>query len=315
MLLAKPRVWIGAPLTYSYGYGLRPRFSWSRAIVIAGLTFMLVAPLAVFMEYRTYRAAAYQPVVEAVSLPIKSATPPVKPVKAAPAVIRQDSQLQTVIDSWVKKHGDASWGISIVEIGGRQRQAAYNEGRYFLPESIYKLFVIYSAQRRIAAGTLNPERVTATGQTVAECLDAMIITSDNSCGEAVAGMVGWHAVVAEAHAAGFGATDILSDGYLHTTPKDTTLFMKKLAEGKLLDKAQSSDLLSRMERQVYREGLPAAGGISVANKPGFNRSYLNDAGIVYFSGGSYAISVFSVGGSWSQIADLAGIVYGFMSAD
>jgi beta-lactamase class A len=220
--------------------------------------------------------------------------------------------LQALLDNWVKANPGVKWGISIAELGGKDRSASYDAGASFMPASIYKLYVSYTAQTEIAAGTLDPGASTATGQSVATCLDIMIINSDNPCAHAIADMVGWDTVTANAHAAGFTSTNLSADS-LSSTPGDTTLFLEKLANGSLMDGTQTAALLSRMEQQIYREGLPAgSSGATVADKVGFYGDYLHDAGIVYYPGNTYVVSVFSYGGSWGQIADLGNTISSYM---
>ena len=221
--------------------------------------------------------------------------------------------LQALLNDWVAAHGGVTWGISIAELGGKGRGAGYNSTTSFMPASIYKLYVSYTAQSEISDGALDPNTTTSTGQSVATCLDIMIINSDNACALAVADMVGWDTVTANAHAAGFTSTNLSADS-ISSTAHDTTLFLEKLADGTLMDSTQAAALLSRMEQQIYRQGLPAgSSGATVADKVGFNWDYLHDAGIIYYPSSTYAISVFSDGGSWSQIANLAATVSDYMS--
>lgn len=246
-----------------------------------------------------------------VSLALKPAASPVSYIYTYSAT---SAGLQALLNNWVGAHGGVKWGIRIAEVGGKNRSAGYNAGTGFMTASIYKLYVSYTAQKQISAGTLDPNTTTSTGQSIATCLDIMIINSDNPCAKAVADMVGWATVTADAHAAGFTSTN-LTGTTLVSTPADTALFLQKLANGSLMDSTQSAALVSRMEHQIYRQGLPAgSSGATVADKVGFYGSYLHDAGIVYATGGTYVVSVFSDGGSWSQIANLASTVSSYMKS-
>lgn len=221
--------------------------------------------------------------------------------------------MQALLNDWVVAHGDVTWGISIAELGGKNRSAGYNAGTSFMPASIYKLYVSYAAQSEISAGALDPNTITSTGQSVATCLDVMIIDSDNPCALAIADMVGWDTVTADAHVAGFTSTNISEDS-ISSTPSDTTLFLEKLAYGTLMDSTQTAALIGRMKQQIYRQGLPAgSNGATVADKVGFYGNYLHDAGVIYYPNSIYVISVFSDGGSWSQIANLASTISNYIS--
>jgi len=130
-----------------------------------------------------------------------------------------------------------------------------------------------SAQTRVAAGTLDPNSTTSTGQSVATCLDLMIINSDNNCAIAIGNMVGWSTINAETHAAGFTSTNV-ANGNESTTANDTTSYLVKLAMGTLMDPNQEADLINRMKQQIYRSGLPAGSpGSTVADKVGFIDDY------------------------------------------
>jgi beta-lactamase class A len=222
--------------------------------------------------------------------------------------------LQAVLNNWLAANANVQWGISIAEVDGKNRSAGYHADTSFEPASIYKLYVSYTVQSQIAAGTLDANTITSTGQSIATCLDVMIINSDNPCAQALGTMVGWNAVTADAHAAGFSNTN-LSANITSSTANDTTSYLGKLAHGSLMDGTQTTALINRMKRQIYRQGLPAgSSGATVADKVGFYSNYLHDAGIIYYPNGTYVISVFSSGGSWSQIANLAKTVSDYMNS-
>jgi hypothetical protein len=60
-----------------------------------------------------------------------------------------------------------------------------------------------------------------------------------------------------------------------------------------------------MSQQTYRQGIPAGSpGIKVADKTGSFGRINTDIGLVYHPGGVYALSVFSEGSNFKNIADL-----------
>ena len=59
-----------------------------------------------------------------------------------------------------------------------------------------------------------------------------------------------------------------------------------------------------MQRNIYRQGIPAGASGSVADKVGFLNGLLHDAAIVYSPKGTYALVIMTDGSSWAEIADI-----------
>jgi beta-lactamase class A len=201
-------------------------------------------------------------------------------------------------------------GISVAEVGGSARKANINGGKQFTSASTYKLFVAYAVFKEMDAGRMD-WGTTINGKRADECFDAMIVKSDNPCAKAFGEKIGWQNIENQMRGLGLTSTELSPD--LLTTANDLTLFLTKLQGGSLINSDQQNRLLSAMKRQIYRSGIPAGVGVTVADKVGFIDSYLHDAGIVYGAKGPYALTIMTSGSSWSKVADIARQINNYLS--
>ncbi len=227
----------------------------------------------------------------------------VTPVSVVSATYTRTSKgLQALINDWVKNH-KGSFNIALKSANG-DIVAAYDSNKKVYPASIYKLYVADAAYTKAAQGQLDLNAATSTGQTVNQCIDLMIVRSDNTCAYAVGDMIGWDANNGLLASQGFGSTTLKKQSWM-TTANDTVNYLLKLNNGSLINSEYSASLLSMMQRQIYRAGIPAGSAGGVADKVGFIDAYNHDAGIVYHPNGTYALVIMTSGSSFSQIADLA----------
>lgn len=204
--------------------------------------------------------------------------------------------------------GSKGFGISIMELGGRS--ANINGNKRFTAASTYKLYVAYAVFKQIEAGKMNWSDQITGGRNAEACFDAMIVRSDNPCAKAFGDKIGWQAVEDMMRELGLVFTELSPS--LLTTSSDLALFLYKLENGTLLAPSDKSRLIEAMKRQIYRAGIPAGTGASVANKPGFIDSYIHDAGIVYGPRGPYVLVIMTSGSSWGAIADTAKQIHAFL---
>lgn len=208
--------------------------------------------------------------------------------------------LQALINDLVKDKGD--FAISVRKLGDSGVHA--NGDKQYHPASTYKLFVAYSVLKRVDDGRMSLGQTTSGGQTLAQCLDNMIVNSDNACAEWFGATISWNTITNEARALGASRTT-LSRPFVSTT-NDQALFLQKLESNQLgLTEPSRARLLDAMKRQVYRKGIPAGVGVPVADKVGFLEGYLHDSAIVYSPKGVYVLVIYSNGSSWGAIADAA----------
>lgn len=209
--------------------------------------------------------------------------------------------LQALVNDLVKDKGD--FAISIRKLGDSGVHASGD--KQYHPASTYKLFVAYSVLKRVDSGQMSLGQTTSGGQTLAQCLDNMIVNSDNACAEWFGKGIGWGVVTNEARALGAAKTNLNNQSPV-STANDLALFLQKLESNQLgLSEPSRARLLDAMKRQVFRKGIPAGTGVSVADKVGFLEGYLHDAAIVYSPSGVYVLVIMSNGSSWNAIADAA----------
>lgn len=246
--------------------------------------------------------------LKASTLSNKSVT--TKPIVATVKATVSDSviNLAPLMASYTNNQ-DESFGVSVVELGGKNRTGDYNGDQVFISASTYKLFTAYSTLTRIENGSwtwLDADIV--DGKDLSTCFNDMIVFSDNDCAEAISTKAGHQNITDEALAIGCLDTTLVdSDGYAKTTPNDLALFLAKLYKGQILNQQSSRDILiEAMKNNVYREGIPAGlGDDIVADKVGFVDGYLNDAAIVYDLKGNYVLVIMTNNSSWDEIARLA----------
>lgn len=213
--------------------------------------------------------------------------------------------LQALINDLVKDKGD--FAISVRKLGDSGVHS--NGDKQYHPASTYKLFVAYSVLKRVDGGQMSLGQSTTGGQSVAQCLDNMIVNSDNACAEWFGQAVSWGSITNEARAMGASRTDLNAKNPVSTS-NDQALFLQKLESNQLgLHEASRSRLLEAMKRQVYRKGIPAGVGVPVADKVGFLDGLLHDSAIVYAPSGVYVLVIYSSGSSWAAIADAAGQIH------
>lgn len=211
--------------------------------------------------------------------------------------------LQVLLNDLVAEKGD--YAISVFEISGGSRVASSRGSVRYVAASTYKLYLAYYVLRQVEIGALAWGEVLQNGKTVDQCFEAMIVKSDNPCSEILIAKFGSANINSALRDIGINSSGVGGSGS-YTTADDLSKFLAKLAHGSLVNESSKQKLLSAMQRQIYREGVPAgATNSAVANKVGFLYGYLNDAAIVYGPYSTYAVTILSNGSSWGQVADTA----------
>lgn len=201
------------------------------------------------------------------------------------------TQLQSIVANMSSSYG-SNIGLVITDLSNGAT-ASSNADTQFVAASIYKLFVAYDIYKKIDAGTLTyTTKLTAysTSQTVAQCLDAMLTVSNNTCGVALGSLVGWsqldtllasedyvHTVLNNYNASGTIIKDKL------TSASDVALLLSRLYAGTLLGSSSTTHFLDLLKADEITYMLPAGlpAGTVVAHKVGYLGQYQHDAGIIY----------------------------------
>jgi len=210
-----------------------------------------------------------------------------------------EAGLQALVNEIARDKGD--YAIALRRSNGTTTQV--NGTKQYHPASTYKMYVAWVVLKNIESGQMKWSDPAESGKTVEQCFDAMIVNSDNPCGEWFGLKIGWTNLNNQLKGIGLTCTN-LSTAWV-SCASDETLFLSKLESGQLLSGASQGRLLDVMKRQVYRSGIPAGVGVPVADKVGFIDGYLHDAAIVYSPKGTYELTIMTRGSSWAQIADAA----------
>jgi beta-lactamase class A len=159
-----------------------------------------------------------------------------------------------------------------------------------LSASLYKLFVADELLRRIAAGQLDPKAPMQGGRTVEQCIEAMIVVSDNPCGVAGLDLVGRGRHDAALRSQGYLRTNL--DTPQRTSADDVALFLQRAHE----QRGALWDLLARQQiRDRLPLGLPA--GTKIAHKTGDRTHWGHDAGVITTPAGDVLLVVLT--GPWA----------------
>lgn len=234
-----------------------------------------------------------------------------------------DTALEQQLTQWAQEQNE-EYGIVVQELDNQRRIAAYQADKPFIAASTYKPFLTYAVLREVEQGNITLQSRIRDGRTVQQCIDALLLQSDNSCSWPTGALIGWDNIDAMVQSQ-FPRTNInnydSAGSFLSaekiTTATDQALFMQKLSSGTLLNETHSQLMVSRLKRQIWRERIPAGvpEGIEVADKPGWLDGIQNDTAIVYGSKSIYILAVLSSGpgASPAKLADLSQHVYDYLN--
>ncbi len=265
------------------------------AIGFASLALVSTATLGAtrIIAQRTSPAAVVTAPVAQVE-PFKSVSNP-EAEAVAVAAAASSAQLKSLVDSFAASAG-APVGIFVKDLK-TQSTASANVDKQFTSASLYKLFVANAIYKSVDTGGLRlGDTVRGTGSSIAECLNAMITVSDNTCGVALGNIIGWEKYNATLKNQGFSNTKFGSP--ILTTASDVGLLYERLYNGTLLSPNSSQHFLDLLKAQRVNnrlpQGLPA--GTIFAHKTGDLEGFVHDAGIVYGPKTDYLVVMTS--GPW-----------------
>lgn len=210
------------------------------------------------------------------------------------ALVNKQKLLQSTIDKFASdQNGVYSIHVESLEDG---INAAHNSETKLWSASLYKLFAVQMALAKVDAGEWSLNQIMVDSDTLADCIEKVIIVSDNPCGVAIIQKLGHNQVKASVlKELGYPNTDI-SGVYTKTSASDVAKLLRDLHSGDLLSESSSqlfSDLLAAQKiNDRLPQGLPS--GVQIMHKTGDLEGYVHDAGIVrLINGSSYIIVVLS----------------------
>lgn len=245
---------------------------------------------------------------------VKAPEPPAPPAPAVtpPPVVdltaQNNAELNAQIAAWVKAQPASNqWGIAVKGLVNSTVDASYGADTSFEAASIFKLYLIYALSQRIPRDQWDSIKVDSD-RSITECVSAMLIRSDNACGESIGNKIGWSRVQANIRTAGYSHT-VINRTPITTTANDTQKFLGDLYAGTTFSPQVRDEMLASMRNSVFRQGIVAGcPGCSVANKTGNLNGYLHDVAITQVDGKDFTLSIFSKGGTQKQIAGVTSLI-------
>lgn len=234
-----------------------------------------------------------------------SSTPPVSTTPPLPTGPTSE-EIQAALDQWSQKYPSLNLSATLLEIGGQSRRADLLGSNPMTSASIYKLYLSVYLYREIEAGRLTLDTIGPTGKTTRQCIESMLVRSDNICAEAIGSQVGWSKLHNYVKSLGLKST-VLNVAPLRTSSDDSALFLQKLYAGELITSEHNVQIMEYLVRQIQRKGI-AAGmpTATVYDRVGYGSGVWNDAAIVRSSTGPvFILTVFTSSNNPDAIRNLA----------
>jgi len=230
---------------------------------------------------------------------VASAAPATTTTSAAVDPAALGTRLQSVVDDFTAQQ-PVPFSVVVVDLSTGAR-ASHLADRSVLSASLYKLFVARELIRRTGTGELSRDAPAGDtmNRTIGQCIEAMIVVSDNACGAAGLRLVGGGALDGLLHRDGFVSTSLASPQ--QTSAADVALFFERARDGTLLGpggEAGSAELYSLLQRQQVNDRLPTGlpAGTPLAHKTGDRLHWAHDAGVMTTRRGDVLLAALS--GPW-----------------
>lgn len=228
------------------------------------------------------------------------------PVPAVLASTDAPSELQNELNAFAANKPD-SWAFYVQSLDGGDVLARVNDTKQFQMASIYKLFLLKPLAKKLPAEAWATTNVTE--RTYLACVQAMLAVSDNPCGEAIAGNIGWSNVHKQVQADGYRNTVLNSSENFNSTVTDTALLLDRLYHADGYDAKTKGIALDALGRRKGAEAIRrVCEGCTVYNKTGDLGGFKHDAAIVEKDGKAYVVVIFSKDATWAQLTDAAQII-------
>lgn len=231
--------------------------------------------------------------------PDNSDIPSVSVAKATSKETVADSkQLQVLVDKLAKSATSPVY-ISVRDLKTGAK-ADNGGGTSITSASLYKLFVANQVYRQVDAGKLRLTKKLPRGKTIEQCLQPMIVISDNACGAQLGDLLDWGSQDVDLHNQGYNGTSLAD--LPHTDSNDVALLFARLYAGKLLSAKNNAAFLELLKDQQVNNRLPQGlpDNTVIAHKTGDLYGYMHDAGIVYGAKTDYVVSIMT--GPWDYPA-------------
>lgn len=289
--------------TVHYVYGGRPS-RLHEASKKLGWFFVLAATTVGLAAY--LRSAPVAPVnarqlVPQVSLP---ESPKLSPFEAPTAF--STGSLKQAVSDWQKAHPGNEWSVAVTDLATSEQFVT--DSKQYEPASLYKLLLLPALFEKYELD--NFDHINVADQTLGQCVEKMLVQSDNLCGEAIANeLLGWWVIDSTLQKHGYQNMRVNDPGGMTINTTEFSQFLADFYHGKLVTREQRDYVLGLLERQAFAAGIPTGckDCSRVMNKTG-DHGVRHDSAVVELDGRLYSIVILSDGGSYAEIANLTGVI-------
>lgn len=208
--------------------------------------------------------------------------------------------------------GSGLGAVVVLAAGSGTTLVEYNPDLQFTAASTYKLFAAYSMFQAVNSGEWTWDQLLGE-ERLGDCLDAMIVESDNYCPEQWLQLYGRETLQQVATEFRLSRTEFAPMDY-RTTAADMARTIRLLNGTDFLSQTDRDLLMDLMGVQLFREGIPVAlesEGL-VQDKVGFLDGNLHDVAMIRTEKGDFAMAIMTTGLSWEAVAEAASAVYDYL---
>jgi beta-lactamase class A len=298
--------------SYYYVHGERVHRQWARVLLVCSIIALFSSfGVRVLIQHRQGNSVLNVPTPPASTEPLTAPAPSSDAL--APSADKDSTYqgLQKEVDYWVSQQTQGHWSVMIQDLNNPYNQVLSNENEVYYTGSMYKLFLTIALAQKIPFTQWQTQTLdTSDGnRTYAECVHAIIATTDNACADALGDKLDWSKAARTIKAQGFKDTT-LAQTDVRTTARDTAHYLAGLQGSQWFSKEARDFILSSLSEQKYRQGIPAGcPTCTVLDKSGQLGGYAHDAGIVTDGKSQYVIVVLSRGGSSKQVAQVSKLAH------
>lgn len=270
-------------------------------LIIAGGFFGGYTYLLPLLQTTNYFQAENTVAVNIVSAEQATYEPPKVPIA------EEDELLKFAINQKIAEYGgNQKWSVYAYELGS-DKTVKINENQSYDAASLYKMFLLEALEDKLAFDKWQYTYV--QGKSISSCVELMLKTTDDPCGEAVAEYAGWEYIDEFNKKSGFENTSMAGLKGRYTTAADAGDLFVRLKKGHTLSDNARRFVFDVLYQQRYSVGLAkGCGDCRAASKSGELSSVSHDAGVVTHGVKSYVLVIMSQGGSFEQVSEITKLV-------
>lgn len=227
--------------------------------------------------------------------------------KDAKPIRTENELLKGILEDKIAAYpSDQKWAVFAYDLDSEQT-ASVNSDVTFASASLYKLFLLEALESKLPYEQWQWTWVGSSS--VAECVDSMLKSSDNPCGQELGDYIGWNTIEKLNNENGYKDTKLSQDDGRETTPANVGELLARLKKGETLSDNARRFVFDALYQQTLKKGIAkGCEDCRSANKLGELSNVAHDAGIITHGGRDYVLVIMSEGGSFKQIEELTKLV-------